>query len=94
MKAFPCSTKPKVEFLGLDHYKMPKYKTIEDGVESSGMDLRDYIASHAPVYLDDAFESLQSSTKTTLTEKYDLEVFEELARLSYMYADAMLEGRK
>lgn len=58
-----------------------------------GMDLRDYFASRAPVYLDEAFESLGLNTKTTLTDKYDEEVFEEAARLSYVYADAMMKAR-
>lgn len=59
-----------------------------------GMDLRDYFACNAPIYLDEAFESLQNQTKTTLTEKYDEEVLDEVARLSYLYADAMMKARK
>lgn len=59
-----------------------------------GMDLRDYFAAQAPIYLDDAFESLQRSTNTALTEKFDKEVIDELAKLSYLYADAMMVARK
>jgi len=40
--------------------------------------LRDYFAAQAPIYLDDAFECLQNSTKATLTEKYDGEVIDAL----------------
>lgn len=66
-----------------------------DGKPSDrGMDLRDYFAAQAPIYLDDAFESLQGSTKTTLTEKFDKEVIDELAKLSYLYADAMMKARE
>ena len=64
------------------------------GLDYCGMNLRDYFAAQAPVYIDDAFESLQSSTKTTLTEKFDKEVIDELARLSYEYADSMMKARE
>jgi hypothetical protein len=63
-------------------------------LDTAGMDLRDYFAASAPVYFDEAFESLQMSTKTTFTEKYDREVVHELARLSYLYADAMMRARE
>lgn len=59
----------------------------------SGMDLRDYFACNAPIYMDEAFESLSAQTKTVLTDKYDEEVFDEVARLSYLYADAMMKAR-
>jgi len=66
-----------------------------EGFENeAGMDLRDYFAALAPFYLDDALESLQQTTKTVLTEKHDVEVLNEIARLSYLYADAMMEARK
>jgi hypothetical protein len=61
---------------------------------AEGMDLRDYFAAQAPIYLDDALESLQASTKAILEEKFDKEVIDELAKLSYLYADAMMEARK
>jgi hypothetical protein len=64
------------------------------GLDYCGMNLRDYFAAQAPIYLDDAFECLQNSTKSTLTEKYDEEVIDELARLSYAYADAMMKARE
>ena len=59
-----------------------------------GMDLRDYFACNAPVYIEEAFESLGLQTKTTLTDKYDEEVFSEVARLSYIYANAMMKARE
>lgn len=59
----------------------------------TGMDLRDYFACNAPIYMDEAFESLGLSTKTTMTDKYDKEVFDEIARMSYAYADAMMKAR-
>lgn len=62
--------------------------------QGQGMDLRDYFACAAPIYMDEAFESLGLSTKTTMTDKYDKEVFDEIARLSYVYADSMMEARK
>lgn len=74
------------------------YITNEEGIlgeaQFSGMDLRDYFACNAPIYMDESFESLQNQTKTTLTEKYDEEVFDEAARLSYLYADAMMKARE
>ena len=64
------------------------------GLDYCGMNLRDYFAAQAPIYLDDAFESLQGSTKAILEEKFDKEVINELAKLCYLYADAMMEARK
>lgn len=64
------------------------------GLDYCGMNLRDYFAAQAPIYFDDAFECLQNSTKSTLTEKFDKEVIDELARLSYEYADSMMKARE
>jgi hypothetical protein len=82
MKAFPMKG-----MLGLNGQMI-------DHVYETGMDLRDYFAASAPVFFDEALESLQLSTKAVLTEKYDVEVIEEIARLSYLYADAMMKARK
>lgn len=84
MKAFPHMAKV---------HMLDGNSIVKEEITSGGMDLRDYFASNAPIFIDEAQESLSLSTKTTFTEKYDYEVFFELARLSYFYADAMMQAR-
>ncbi len=61
------------------------------GGTSSGMDLRDYFAAHAPITVADAEKAVRGVTAVPPTGG---ELMEMLSGMRYVYADAMLKARK
>lgn len=55
-----------------------------------GMSLRDYLAAHAPMSLQDAKTACLSKTVSPPTGQ---ELVDMLAAMKYVYADAMLKAR-
>ncbi len=60
-------------------------------VPSRGMTLRDWFAAHCPLTFTELVNINTRLSPELLTNEY---CFSELTRLSYIYADTMMEARK